>query len=379
MGKRDYYEILGVKRDADEKAIKKAYRKLALQHHPDRNPGDKASEEKFKEVSEAYEVLADAEKRRLYDQYGHEGLGRAGFQGFEGVGVEDILGHFSSIFEDFFGFGGSDFFGGRRRGRSRAVRGADLPYHLTLRFEEAVFGAKKEIRVHHQAPCDTCKGTGAQPGTGSTTCSTCRGRGQVVHGQGGFILTTTCPRCHGAGQVIRDPCKTCSGSGRTEKTDTVTLKIPPGVEDSLRLRIAGKGEAGEHGGPSGDLYVFLHVEQHEVFQREGDDIHLSVPISFVQAALGANVEVPTLEGSKEIEVPRGTQNGDIVRLSSMGVPRLNGYGRGDEIVRFKVLIPTSLTSQQEQLLREFAESSGVSVRGGKIKEFLSKLMGDSKG
>jgi molecular chaperone DnaJ len=375
MHKRDYYEVLGVKRDADEKAIKKAYRRLALQYHPDRNPGSKEAEEKFKEISEAYEVLADAEKRRIYDQYGHEGLGRAGFQGFEGVGVDDILSHFSSIFEDFFGFGGDLFGEGRRRGRRRGARGSDLRYDLTLRFEEAVFGAHKEIPVHHLATCERCGGSGAEPGSGPVTCTTCRGRGQVVHGQGGFILSTTCPRCHGTGQVIRDACRDCRGSGRVEKVDKVTVKIPPGVEGGMRLRVAGKGEAGDRGGPPGDLYVFLHVEPHDLFRREGDDIFCELPISFVQAALGATIEVPTLDGPQEIEIPRGSQPGDFVRIPGKGVPRLNGYGRGDQIVRFKVLIPTSLTPEQEQLLREFAETEGISVRG-KLKGILAKLIGE---
>jgi molecular chaperone DnaJ len=376
MAKRDYYEVLGVKRDADEKAIKKAYRKLAMEYHPDRNPGNKAAEEKFKEISEAYEVLSDPEKRRVYDQFGHEGLGRTGFQGFADVGIDDILSHFGSIFEDFFGFGGSDIFGqGRRRGRRRATRGADLRYDLTLRFEEVVTGAKKEISVRQTVPCARCAGSGAEPGSGPETCSTCRGRGQVIHGQGAFILSTTCPRCHGTGQVVKELCRECGGAGRTEVTTKVQVKIPPGVESGMRLRVAGKGEAGEHGGPPGDLYVFLHVEPHEFFQREGDDVHCEIPISIVQAALGATLEVPTLDGNQEVEVPRGTQPGDHLRLPGLGIPRLNGYGRGDQIIHLKVVVPTNLSPEQEQILRDFAESRGESVRG-KRKGLFSKLMGD---
>jgi molecular chaperone DnaJ len=374
LTKRDYYEVLGVKRDADDKAIKKAYRKLALEYHPDRNPGDKVSEEKFKELSEAYEVLSDPEKRRVYDQFGHDGLSRGGFQGFEGVGVGDILSHFSNIFEDFFGgFGGGDIFGGGRRGgRRRPQRGADLRYDLTLKLEETVFGAKKEIQVRHAEACETCGGKG---GTGATACGTCRGRGQVVHGQGGFILTTTCPRCHGAGEIIKDRCKKCEGEGQVLRTETVTVKIPPGVDDSTRLRVGGKGEAGARGGPRGDLYVFLHIEPHDLFRREGDQLHVELPISFVQAALGATLEAPTIEGPKEIEVPRGSQPGDVVRIQALGVPRLNGYGRGDLHVHLRVTIPTSLSREQEKLLRELAESSGIAVRG-KLKGFFDKLVGE---
>lgn len=376
MTKRDYYEVLAVAKDADEKTIKKAYRKLALEYHPDRNPGDKAAEEKFKELSEAYEVLADEQKRRVYDQYGHEGLSRGGFQGFDGVGVGDVLSHFSSIFEDFFGgFGGDVFGGGRRGGRKRAARGSDLRYDLTLKFDDAVFGSKKEIQVRHAVTCEACEGKGAARGSGTTTCATCKGRGQVVHGQGGFILSTTCPRCHGAGEIIKSPCKECEGAGRVAKAETVTVKIPGGVDTGMRLRVTGKGEPGEHGGPPGDLYVFIHVEEHELYKRDADDIRCEIPLSFVQAALGASMEIPTLDGPKEIEIQRGTQPGDTVTLPGLGVPKLNGYGRGDLIAHLHVTIPTSLTGEQEKLLREFAETSGVPVRG-KLKGFFEKLMGE---
>lgn len=370
MVKRDYYEVLGVKKDADEKAIKKAYRKLALEYHPDRNPGDKAAEEKFKELSEAYEVLADADKRRVYDQYGHEGLSRGGFQGFEGMGVGDILSQFSSIFSDFFG-GGDPFGGGGRRGRRR-TRGADLRYDLTLKFEDAVFGAKKELKVRHAAVCGACEGVG---GTGTSKCTTCRGRGQVVHGQGGFILSTVCPRCHGAGEMVKDQCKTCEGGGRVAKEETVSVKIPAGVDSGMRLRVAGKGEAGERGGETGDLYVFIHVEDHELYTRDGDELYVQVPISFVQAALGTTLELPTLDGPKELEIPKGTQPGAEIRLKELGVPRVNAYGRGDFVVQLRVTIPQTLTREQEKLLREFAETSGVPVRG-KLKGFLDKLVGE---
>lgn len=372
MQKRDYYEVLGVAKDADDKAIKKAYRKLALEYHPDRNPGDKAAEEKFKELSEAYEVLADAEKRRVYDQYGHEGLTRGGFQGFEGMGVGDILGQFSSIFSDFFGAAGGDPFGGGGRRGKRRTRGADLRYDLTLKFEDAVFGAKKELQVRHAATCTTCEGAG---GTGVTKCATCRGRGQVVHGQGGFILSTVCPRCHGAGEAVKVLCKTCEGEGRVSKAETVSVKIPGGVDSGMRLRVQGKGEAGDRGGPAGDLYVFLHVEEHDLYTRDGDDLHIQVPVSFVQAALGVSLEVPTLDGPKELEIAKGTQPGAELRLKELGVPRVNGYGRGDFVVQVRVVIPQTLTRDQEKLLREFAETSGVPVRG-KLKGFLDKLVGE---
>jgi molecular chaperone DnaJ len=377
MTKRDYYEILGVERGADDKEIKKAYRKLALQYHPDRNRGDKSAEERFKQISEAYEVLSDKEKRGLYDRFGHEGLGRSGFTGFDGVGIDDILSHFSTIFEDFFGFGGGDFFGGGRgrRGGRRRTRGADLRYDLALKFEEAVFGAEKQISIDHLVACSTCEGVGADPKGGVETCAACRGRGQVVHGQGGFILSTTCPRCRGAGRIVKQVCPACGGRGRMERTETVKVKIPPGVESGMRLRVGGKGEPGEHGGPPGDLYVFLHVEAHDLFRRDGDDVHVEVPISFVQAALGATLQVPTLEGNREVEVPRGTQPGDVLRIPGAGVPRLQGYGRGDEIVRFRVLIPADLSSEQEALLREFAQSAGLSVKG-KLKSLFSKIVGE---
>lgn len=352
--KNDYYEILGVDREASTDEIKKCYRKLAMQYHPDRNPGDKEAEEKFKEAAEAYEVLSDEGKRQLYDRYGHEGLNNSGFRGFSGV--EDVFASFSDIFGDIFGFGGA-----RSRSRTAARAGADLRYDLEISFMEAAFGTTRDIDVEKYETCEQCGGTGATPGTKPETCPRCRGRGQVTQTSGFFSISTTCPQCRGEGQIITDPCRNCRGSGRSKIRKTVSVKIPAGVEAGSRLRLRGEGEQGDYGGPHGDLYVFIEVNPHEIFQRSGDDVICRISISFIQAALGASIEVPTLNGTEKLKIPRGTQPGKIFRLKGKGIPHLRGYGRGDQILETIVIIPTDLNRKQEALLKEFAKLSGESL------------------
>lgn len=347
MEDKDYYKILGVSRNATEEEIKKAYRKLAMQYHPDRNPGDKEAEEKFKLASEAYEVLRDPQKREIYDHYGIEGLKGTGFTGFRGF--EDIFSTFSDIFEDFFGFGTST----RRRTRPR--QGADLRYDLKISFYDAAFGKETEIEIPKNVTCDTCNGTGIKPGTRPVVCPLCKGRGQVTRSQGFFTISTTCSQCHGEGQYIPHPCKECRGAGKVKKKKKIQISIPPGVDSGSKLRIRGEGEEGERGGPPGDLYVFIYVEPHEFFTREGDDLVCQVPISFPQAALGAEIEVPTLDGKRTLTIPRGIESGEFLKIKGEGFPRLKGSGRGDLIVQILVKTPKNLTKRQEELLREFEE------------------------
>jgi molecular chaperone DnaJ len=347
MEDKDYYKILGVSRNATEEEIKKAYRKLAMQYHPDRNPGDKEAEEKFKLASEAYEVLRDPQKREIYDHYGIEGLKGTGFTGFRGF--EDIFSTFSDIFEDFFGFGTST----RRRTRPR--QGADLRYDLKISFYDAAFGKETEIEIPKNVTCDTCNGTGIKPGTRPVVCPLCKGRGQVTRSQGFFTISTTCGQCHGEGQYIPHPCKDCRGTGKVKKKKKIQISIPPGVDSGSKLRIRGEGEEGERGGPPGDLYVFIYVEPHEFFTREGDDLICQVPISFPQAALGAEIEVPTLDGKRTLTIPRGIESGEFLKIKGEGFPKLKGSGRGDLIVQILVKTPKNLTKRQEELLREFEE------------------------
>ncbi len=354
MTKKDYYEILGVAKTAPEDEIKKCYRKIAMQCHPDKNPGNKQAEERFKEAAEAYEVLSDRQKREIYDHYGHAGLSNTGFQGFSGF--EDVFSNFGDIFEDVFGFGQGRG-RGSSRGRSGARAGADLRYDLKISFLDAAFGLTTTIDLEKYSTCSVCSGSGAAPGTSPVTCPTCQGRGQVIQSSGFFTISSTCPHCHGQGRMISKPCSTCRGTGKERQQKTVELKIPAGVETGSRLRLRGEGEAGEMGGPSGDLYVFLHVEDHEFFEREGDNIHCRVPISFVQAALGDTIEVPTLKDKEKIKIPRGTQNGHSFRLKGQGIPHVRGYGRGDQIIEVHVQIPTHLSRKQEELLREFSKSA----------------------
>jgi molecular chaperone DnaJ len=351
MSKGCYYECLGVERSATEEEIKKNYRKLAMQYHPDRNPGDKDAEEKFKEAAEAYEVLSDREKREIYDRYGHEGLNGIGFRGFSGF--DDIFTSFSDIFEDIFGFGS-----GRSRTRSTQRSGADLRYDIKISFMDAAFGTTTDIEVAKAERCNECRGSGAAPGTAPETCSQCRGRGQVTQSSGFFTISSTCPQCRGQGKVITKPCMSCRGTGRSRITKTVQLKIPAGVETGSRLRLRGEGEEGEFGGPSGDLYVFIHVEPHELFERKDNNIYCQIPISFVQASLGATIEVMTLNGTEKLKIPKGTQSGTIFRLKGKGIPHLQGFGRGDQIIETVVKIPTNLNRKQEELLKEFAKLSG---------------------
>lgn len=359
--KRDYYEILGVDRNASGDELKSSYRKLALKFHPDRNPGDRAAEENFKEAAEAYEVLRDPEKRAIYDQYGHQGLEGSGFSGFGGF--EDIFSSFSDIFEDFFGFGT------RRRSRSRVQRGADLRYDMRLSFMEAAFGTETNIDIEKMETCPVCNGAGCEPGTQPETCRQCGGMGQVSRSQGFFTVRTTCPTCRGNGQTIPNPCSNCRGKGQVMDTKKVSVKIPAGVDNGSRLRLNGEGEAGMHGGPPGDLYVFIAVEAHEFFERNENDVICRIPISFVQAALGDKIEVPTLNGEKTMEIPKGTQPGDIFYFHGEGIPSLRNGRRGDQIIQVNIKTPTHLSKKQEALLKEFAalESNKLS---NKLKNIL---------
>lgn len=353
MAKRDYYEVLGVERTVEIEEIKKAYRKLAVKYHPDKNPGDKAAEEKFKELGEAYEALSDPQKRAAYDQYGHAAFDprmRAGAGAGRAGGFHDPADIFREV------FGGSmfeDLFGGRAD-PTQPQRGSDLRYDMEITFEEAAHGTEKEITVSKQDRCEACHGSGAEAGSKTKVCPTCNGRGQVISSRGIFSIAQTCPRCEGAGKVIEKPCKVCHGAGRHERTSKIKLRIPPGVDTGSRLRSTGNGEAGVRGGPTGDLYVVLHVKPHEIFQRDGDDLICEVPVSFVQAALGAEIEVPTLNGKTQIKMPAGTQSGTIFRLKGKGVKNIQGYGTGDLHVRVNVEVPTHLNHAQKAKLQEFA-------------------------
>jgi len=351
MIKRCYYEVLTIARGASAEEVKKSYRKLAMQYHPDRNPGDKEAEEKFKEAAEAYEVLSDSEKRSVYDQYGHEGLSGIGFKGFSGF--EDIFSSFGDIFENIFGLNG-----GRQQGATRVRAGADLRYDLAITLEDAALGKTTDITIEKLVTCEPCRGMGTAPGKSPTTCNRCQGRGQITQSSGFFAISTACPQCQGRGTVILDPCPACRGAGKTEATKMLQLKIPAGVETGSRLRLRGEGEAGDYGGPCGDLYVFITVRQHEFFERRGSDLYCRIPISFVQAALGAKIEAPTLLGKEKIKIPKGTQSGHTFRLKGMGIPKLGDYGRGDQFIETQVAVPTNLNRKQENLLKEFAKLSG---------------------
>ncbi|MDY6828589.1 MAG: molecular chaperone DnaJ [Pseudomonadota bacterium] len=352
MAKRDYYEVLGVARDASDQEIKKAYRRLAMKHHPDRNPDDAGAEQKFKEASRAFEVLSDAEKRSAYDQFGHAGVeGNAGFGG----GGFDGGASFSDIFGDVFG----DIFGGAASGRrSRGQRGADLKYMLELDLEEAVRGTTVRIQVPTLVECDECGGGGARKGSSPVTCTTCAGSGQVRMQQGIFSVQQTCPRCRGAGQMISDPCPRCQGAGRREETKTLSVKVPPGVDVGDRIRLAGEGEAGTKGAPAGDLYVQVSVREHSIFTREGRNLYCEVPICFVDAALGGELEVPTLDGRVSLKIPPETQSGRLFRLRGKGVTPVRGGPAGDLMCRVVVETPVNLTKTQKELLRQFQDSLG---------------------
>jgi molecular chaperone DnaJ len=354
MAKRDYYEILEVTREETSEGIKKSYRRLAVKYHPDKNPGDKTAEEKFKELGEAYEALSDPQKRAAYDQYGHEAFDpRARARGGGPQGFHDPFDIFREVFG---GAGGSIFenmFGGNQD-PSGPQRGDDLRYDLEITLEEAALGCEKEISVTKLDRCDTCDGSGAEAGSKLRHCATCGGRGQVLTSRGIFSIAQTCPHCKGAGRILEKPCRDCHGDGKKQKTSKIKLRIPPGVEGGTRLRSQGNGEAGFRGGPAGDLYVVLFVKHHEIFKRDGDDLICEVPVSFVQAALGAEIEVPTLEASARIKVPAGTQPGASFRVKGKGVKNLQGYGQGDLHVRVQVEVPTHLNGAQKAKLQEFA-------------------------
>jgi molecular chaperone DnaJ len=342
--KRDYYEILGVGPDASQEEVKKAYRKLAHQHHPDKNPGDQSAEERFKEISEAYEVLGNPEKRRTYDRFGSAGTGRdfEGFGGFEAG--------FGSIFDDIF----EGFFTGRTgRGTRGVQRGADLRYNLEVRFEEAATGAEREILIPRLEACAACRGSGAKPGSQPVVCRACRGTGQVRYSQGFLTVSQTCGQCRGEGRVVEHPCSTCRGMGQVKAERTLTVKIPPGVETGTRLKLTGEGESGVRGGPPGDLYVVITVQEHPIFSRQADDLTCEVPISFTQAALGTQIEIPTISGRAILKIPPGSQTGTEFRIKGKGLPNLRGYGRGDLVARIFVEVPTHLTAKQRELLEQY--------------------------
>ena len=366
--KRDYYEVLGVPRGADEDDLKKAYRRLAIQFHPDRNPGDKHAEERFKELNEAYQILSDPERRAQYDRYGH-----AAFQGAQGGGFSgfDFTQGFEEVFSDIFG----DFFGtGRGRSRSRTRRGDDLRYDLEIEFEEAARGAEKVVKFQRLANCDACGGSRARGGAGGVqTCPNCRGTGQVRTQQGFFSISTTCGQCRGEGSIIADPCPKCQGQGRIRKPQSISVKIPAGVDNGSRLKLRGEGEAGFAGGPQGDLYVIIHVCEHPMFARQDNNVVIEVPVSFPQAALGAEIEVPTLEGKVKLKIPSATQSGKVFRLKGKGIVDLHGYGRGDQLVKILIETPRRLTARQRELLEEFAKLSGEDVNHPMAKGFVDKL------
>jgi molecular chaperone DnaJ len=350
MAKRDYYKILDVARDASEADIKKAYRRLAMKMHPDRNPGDKASEEQFKEAKEAYEVLSDAQKRAIYDQHGHEGLDAQRGGGGPGYNPGEAFG---DIFGDVFG----DIFGGQRRGgRSQVFRGADLRYELALDLSQAVFGAAIEIDVPKLSECETCHGSGAAKGSNPIQCETCHGAGTVRVSQGFFQLQQTCPRCRGSGKIVKNPCDTCLGQGRVRRTKKLSVKIPPGVDNGDRIRLSGEGEAGRNGGPAGDLYVEVQVQPHEIFEREGEHLSCEVPVSFVTAALGGTVLVPTLDGQVSLKIPAETQSGKVFRLRDKGVKPVRGGARGDLFCKVMVETPVRLSGDQKEMLKKFEAS-----------------------
>jgi molecular chaperone DnaJ len=367
--KRDYYEILGVTRSTNDDELKKAYRRLAVQFHPDRNPGDKHAEERFKELNEAYQVLSDPEKRAKYDRFGHAAF--QGPQGTGGFGGFDFSQGFEEVFSDIFG----DFFGtGRGRSRSRNRRGEDLRYDLEVEFEEAARGTEKVIKFQRLTLCEACNGSRARGGSeGARTCPTCRGTGQVRTQQGFFSISTTCSQCRGEGSVIADPCPKCQGQGRLRRPVSLSVKIPPGVDNGSRLKLRNEGEAGFAGGQTGDLYVVVHVKEHPLFVRQDNDVVIEVPVSFPQAALGSEIEVPTLDGKIKLKIPAGTQSGKVFRLKGKGFADLHGYGSGDELVRITVETPRRLSARQRDLLEEFARASGEDVNHPLSKGFVDKL------
>ena len=366
MAKRDYYEVLGVHKGATEEEIKKAFRRLAMKYHPDRNPGDKSVEEKFKEVKEAYDVLSDPHKRAAYDRYGHAGVdpSMAG-AGAAGAGFRDFADAFSDIFGDIFGVG--------RGGRSQVYRGADLRYNLEITLEEAAHGTETKIRIPVMAECEVCHGSGAKPGTQAITCPTCGGYGQIRMQQGFFSIQQTCPRCHGSGRIIPEPCPHCHGEGRVKKHKTLSVRIPAGVDEGDRIRLTGEGEAGINGGPPGDLYVIVHIKPHPVFKRDGDDLHCEMPISFATAALGGEITIPTLDGQAIIKIPPETQTGRTFRLRGKGIKGVRSREPGDLLCHVVVETPVNLTERQKALLREFEACCQEGKHHPRAKSFMDKV------
>ena len=382
MSKRDYYEVLGVAKDADENTIKRAYRKLAMKYHPDRNPDDTAAAENFREVTEAYEVLTDAKKRSRYDQYGHAGVdeqmqdfwGRGGAQ--DSHAFRDFGDMFGDVFGDMFGFGG---------GAGQSGRGADLRYNLSLTLEEAANGREVELKIPKHETCSGCNGSGARPGTNPVPCNTCGGHGQVQMQQGFFAVRRTCPTCHGAGTRIESPCVECGGAGRVKVNKKLKIKVPAGVYDGAQVRVSGEGEVGQQGGPSGDLYVVISLKEHQIFEREGADLYCTMPVTFPQASLGSEVDAPTLDGRIKIKIPAGTEGGRVFRLRGHGVPDVRAGGqKGDLYVRVQIAVPKKMSTRQAELLREFANETGDEVYPerssflGKVKDFWDDLSGEAK-
>jgi len=369
--KRDYYEVLGLGKDASEQEIKKAYRKMAMQYHPDKNQGDKSSEDKFKEISEAYEVLSDPQKRRTYDQFGHAGFSGGGFGqgGFSGGGFEDIFG-------DMFGdiFGGS--FGGRQTRRNGPRKGSDIKLRMDLKFEEAAFGVEREITIQREEECSVCSGSGAKPGTSSKTCSTCNGTGEIRQATrtpfGNMINVAECPTCHGSGTIIEEKCEKCHGQGKIRKSKKINVRIPAGIDDGATIKMSGEGQLGSKGGPRGDLYIVVDVEPHPLFVREGYTVMMEMPITFVQAALGDEVEVPTLDGKVKYKIPEGTQSGTVFRLRGKGIPYLRTAQRGDQLIKINVEVPKKLSDKQKDILRDFAKQSGEEINE-QSKNFFEKV------
>ncbi len=375
MSKRDYYEILSVSKTATDTEIKAAYRKLAIQHHPDKNPDDHTAEEKFKEAAEAYAVLSDAQKRAAYDRFGHQGVGAGagGAAGFGGAGFSNI----EDIF-DIFGFGdmfGGQGGGGRASGRTAAQRGSDLRYDLEISLEEAASGKDEKLRIPRLEKCDECDGKGAEKGTEAQTCATCQGSGQTRYQQGFFTVMRTCATCGGKGQIIKNPCRKCRGAGRIEKEKTLEVKIPAGVETGSRLRVTGEGEAGALGGSAGDLYVVIHVAEHELFERQGANLYSAAPITFAQAALGAEIKVKTLDGEEDLKIPAGTQTGTVFRVKSQGMPALGGRGKGDMFVAVTLITPKTLTKEQRKLLEQLAEIEDVDFQDASFMDKVRNIFG----
>jgi len=366
-GKRDYYEVLGVERSASAADIKKAFRQLAMKYHPDKNPGNKEAEAIFKEVAESYEVLSDEEKRKMYDLHGHDGLRGVGMNsGFQSS--DEVFSHFSDLFEELLGFGGGRRGGGRRGPR----RGGDLEYPLELDFLDAAKGCTKEIQFPKHAPCEPCKGTGAAPGSQPVTCNTCRGAGEVIQRQMFLSIRTACPACQGQGQIIKDRCKECTGSGRQRIMDKISVRIPAGIDDGMKIRHQGKGDLGDPGGPPGDLYVTISVKEHEFFHRDGVNIITEVPMSYPTACLGGELTVTTIDGEEKIRIHPGTPSGKVIPLRGKGIPALHGGGRGDHLVQVVVRVPTELTAQEKELIRQLAGASGEKV---KEKGFFKEIFG----